>query len=69
VTNSGIEGHSVVNKVRESEGLGYNVITGEYGDLVNSGVVDPVKVTKNAILNASSIAGLLLTTECVMFNK
>lgn len=69
VTNSGVEGYSVVNLVRESDGLGYNVITGEYGDMVKLGVVDPVKVTKNAILNASSIAGLLLTTECVMFNK
>ena len=68
VVNSGTEGNSVVTKVKESDGLGYNVITGEYGNMVELGVVDPVKVTKNAILNAASISGLLLTTECVMFN-
>ncbi len=45
---------------------GYNVTTGEYEDLVKSGVVDPTKVTRAALQNAASIAGLLLTTECMI---
>jgi chaperonin GroEL len=45
---------------------GYNVATGEYEDLVKAGVVDPKKVTRSALQNASSIAGLLLTTECLI---
>ena len=56
-----------MDKVKKSKGNeGYNVATGEYEDLVKAGVVDPKKVTRTALQNASSIAGLLLTTECMI---
>ncbi|MBL9201630.1 MAG: chaperonin GroEL [Opitutaceae bacterium] len=65
--NAGIEGSVVVNVVAGGKGnYGYNVSTGEYGDLVKGGVVDPTKVTRAALQNAASIAGLLLTTECMI---
>ncbi len=65
--NGGDEGAVVVAKVRElGVGNGYNAATGEYGDLVPQGVLDPVKVTKSALINASSIAGMLLTTETLV---
>ena len=65
--NGGEEGAVVVAKVRElGVGNGYNAATGEYGDLVPQGVLDPVKVTKSALINASSIAGMLLTTETLI---
>ncbi len=65
--NAGVEGSLVVQKVLDSEGNhGYNVATGEYEDLVASGVVDPTKVTRTALQNAASVAGLLLTTEAVI---
>ncbi len=51
---------------RRSGNEGYNVSTGEYEDLVKAGVVDPKKVTRTALQNAASIAGLLLTTECLV---
>ncbi|MFC1462321.1 chaperonin GroEL [Verrucomicrobiota bacterium] len=67
VVNSGLEGAIVVQKVREGKGsFGYNVATGEYGDLIKDGVLDPAKVTRSALQNAASIAGLLLTTECMV---
>jgi chaperonin GroEL len=50
-------------------GQGFNAATGEYGDLVAQGVIDPVKVTRSALQNASSIAGLLLTTEALVVEK
>jgi chaperonin GroEL len=50
-------------------GHGYNAATGEYGDLIAQGVIDPVKVTRSAVLNAASIAGLLLTTETLVVEK
>ena len=57
-------------KVREAgPGNGYNAATGEYGDLVAQGVLDPVKVTRSALVNASSIAGMLLTTETLVVEK
>jgi chaperonin GroEL len=60
----------VVSKVRElPEGHGLNAATGEYGDLVKAGVVDPVKVTRSAVRNAASIAGMLLTTETLVADK
>jgi chaperonin GroEL len=66
-SNAGIEGSIVVQEVKKRKGNeGYNVATGEYEDLVKAGVVDPKKVTRNALQNASSIAGLLLTTECLI---
>jgi chaperonin GroEL len=65
--NAGVEGSVVVNQVAAGKGnYGYNVATGEYEDLVKSGVVDPTKVTRAALQNAASIAGLLLTTECMI---
>jgi chaperonin GroEL len=65
--NAGVEGAVVVNQVLTGKGgYGYNVTTGEYEDLVKSGVVDPTKVTRAALQNAASIAGLLLTTECMI---
>ncbi len=65
--NAGEEGSVIVDKVKKSKGNeGYNVATGEYEDLVKAGVVDPKKVTRTALQNAASIAGLLLTTECLI---
>ena len=65
--NAGVEGAVVVNEVLTGKsGYGYNVTTGEYEDLVKSGVVDPTKVTRAALQNAASIASLLLTTECMI---
>ena len=65
--NAGVEGGLIVQEVKRRKGNeGYNVATGEYEDLVKAGVVDPKKVTRSALQNASSIAGLLLTTEAVI---
>jgi chaperonin GroEL len=49
-----------------SGGFGYNAATGEYGDLVQMGVTDPTKVTRHALQNAASVAGLILTTDCMV---
>jgi chaperonin GroEL len=66
-TNAGVDGGVVVQTVLNSKGnIGYNVATGAYEDLVKAGVVDPTKVTRTALQNSSSIAGLLLTTECMI---
>ncbi len=69
--NAGMEGSIVLAKVRESKekNFGYNAQTDTYEDLVKSGVIDPTKVTRTALQNAASIAGLLLTTECVVVEK
>ena len=68
--NGGVQGYVVVSKVREAgEGKGYNAATEEYGDLVAQGVLDPVKVTRSALVNAASIAGMLLTTETLVVEK
>ena len=65
--NAGVEGSIVVQEVKKRKGNeGYNVATDEYEDLVKAGVVDPKKVTRTALQNAASIAGLLLTTECLV---
>ena len=65
--NAGEEGSLIVQEVKKRKSNeGYNVATGEYLDLVKAGVVDPKKVTRTALQNASSIAGLLLTTECLI---
>ena len=68
VSNSGNEGAIVVEKIRESSNpnFGYNAATDEYEDLVKSGVIDPTKVTRTALQNASSIASLMLTTEAMV---
>ncbi|GLW65675.1 60 kDa chaperonin 1 [Actinomadura rubrobrunea] len=68
--NAGKEGYVVVSKVRELQpGHGYNAATDEYGDLIAQGVIDPVKVTRSAVSNAASIAGMLLTTEALVVEK
>ncbi|MFB7598239.1 chaperonin GroEL [Streptomyces sp. NPDC056160] len=68
--NAGLEGYVIVSKVAElDKGSGYNAATGEYGDLVKAGVIDPVKVTRSALENAASIASLLLTTETLVVEK
>jgi chaperonin GroEL len=65
--NAGVEGSIIVQEVkRRKSNEGYNVATGEFEDLVKAGVVDPKKVTRAALQNAASIAGLLLTTECLI---
>jgi chaperonin GroEL len=65
--NAGVEGSLVVQEVKRRKGNdGYNVSTDQYEDLVKAGVVDPKKVTRTALQNAASIAGLLLTTECLI---
>ena len=66
-SNAGVEGAVVVGEVLAGKGnFGYNVATDKYEDLVKAGVVDPTKVTRTALQNAASIAGLLLTTECMI---
>src|SRR5690242_9899718 len=68
--NGGENGFVIVAKVREGgPGTGYNAATGEYGDLIAQGILDPVKVTRSALTNATSIAGMLLTTETLIVEK
>ena len=68
--NAGLEGYVAVAKVREAAvGHGLNAATGDYVDLIAAGVVDPVKVTRSALQNAASIAGMLLTTETLVVEK
>jgi chaperonin GroEL len=65
--NAGDEPSVVMNKVAESQGnVGYNAATGEYGDLVQMGVLDPTKVVRTALQNAASVAGLILTTDAMV---
>ena len=65
--NAGLEGSVIINKVRESEeGVGFNALTEEYVDMVQAGIVDPAKVTRSALQNATSVASTLLTTESVV---
>ena len=67
VANAGLEAALIVENVKNGKGAyGYNVATGEYTDLVKAGVLDPAKVTRTALQNAASIAGLLLITECMV---
>jgi chaperonin GroEL len=71
VQNAGGEGSIVVEKVRDAQTntFGYNALTDTYEDLVQAGVIDPTKVTRTALQNAASIAGLLLTTEALIVEK
>ena len=65
--NAGVEGSVIVNRVAEGKGsFGYNAATGEFEDLVAAGVIDPAKVTKTALLNAASVASMMLTTEAII---
>ncbi|MCI5780080.1 MAG: chaperonin GroEL, partial [Lentisphaeria bacterium] len=65
--NGGFEGGVVVERVKAAKGdMGFNVATGEYVDMIKEGILDPTKVTRSALQNAASVAGLLLTTECLI---
>jgi chaperonin GroEL len=67
VSNAGEEASVVVNKVEAGEGtFGYNAATGEYGDMIEMGILDPAKVTRSALQNAGSVAGLIITTEAMV---
>lgn len=67
--NAGLEGSVIINKVRESEtGIGFDALKGEYVDMVKAGILDPAKVTRSALQNATSVASTLLTTESVVAN-
>ena len=67
VANAGEEPSVVVNKIVEGKGnFGFNAATGEYGDLVEMGVLDPTKVTRYALQNAASVASLMLTTDAMV---
>ena len=70
VGNAGLEGSIVIMKVLEGKGaFGYNARTDQYEDLVSTGVIDPAKVSRSALQNAASVAGLLLTTEALIAEK
>jgi len=65
--NAGVEGSIVVQKVKEGSGaFGFNAETEEYVDMLEAGIIDPTKVTRIALQNSASIAGLMLTTECMV---
>ncbi len=67
VANAGDEASVVLNKVSEGKGnFGYNAATGEYGDMIKMGILDPTKVTRSALQNAASVAGLMITTEAMV---
>jgi len=68
--NAGVEGSVVVEKVKDTElNIGYNALTGEFGDMIAGGIVDPAKVVRSAVQNAASIAGMVLTTEALVVEK
>ena len=68
--NAGLEGSVIIDKVKsESEGIGFNALTEEYVNMIKSGIIDPVKVTRSALQNAASIGSLILTTECLIAEK
>jgi chaperonin GroEL len=67
VTNAGGEASVVVDKVKQGEGnFGFNAASGEYGDMIAMGILDPAKVTRSALQAAASVAGLMITTECMI---
>lgn len=67
VANAGAEPSVIVDKIASNKGnFGYNAATGEFGDMIEMGILDPTKVTRTALQNASSIAGLMITTECMI---
>jgi chaperonin GroEL len=67
VANAGAEASVVLHNVEDGEGnYGYNAATGEYGDLVSMGILDPTKVSRSALQNAASVAGLMITTEAMV---
>ena len=67
--NAGLEGSVIINKVKESQvGIGFDAYNEEYVDMVEAGILDPAKVTRSALQNATSVASTLLTTESVVAN-
>jgi len=69
-TNAGVDGSIVGDKIKNSKGaFGFNAQTMEYEDLVKAGIIDPTKVVRSALQNAASVAGLLITTECIISDK
>ena len=71
VVNAGVEGAVIVMEVKKNKkaSYGFNAATEEYGDMIEAGIIDPTKVTRTALQNAASIAGLMITTECVIADK
>ena len=68
--NAGVEGSVIVEKVKDSDfNIGYNALTNEFGDMIAEGIIDPAKVVRSAVQNASSIAGMVLTTEALVVEK
>ena len=68
--NAGLEGSVIVDKVKaQAAGVGYNALTEEYVDMIQAGIVDPVKVTRSALQNAASVAAMVLTTESLVADK
>ena len=68
--NAGAEGSIVLDKVKNAKGpFGFDAAKEEYGDLIKAGIIDPTKVVRTALQNAASVAGLLLTTECLVAEK
>ena len=68
--NSGLEGSLIVQRAKtEKDNMGFNAATLQWEDLLAAGIIDPAKVTKTALVNAASIAGLILTTECILADK
>ncbi|MBU1035070.1 MAG: chaperonin GroEL [bacterium] len=69
-TNGGYEGSVIVEKLKGKENdIGFDVLTGEFTDMIKAGIVDPAKVTRSALQNAASIGGMILTTECLVADK
>src|SRR5205814_1889836 len=67
VANAGYESSVVLNKVMEGKAnFGFNAATGEYGDMIEMGILDPTKVTRTALQQAASVAGMMITTECMV---
>lgn len=67
VANAGYEASVIVNRVAEQkDNFGFNAASGEFGDMVEMGILDPTKVTRTALQNAASVASLMLTTECMV---
>ena len=70
VANAGDEASVIVDKVAESKGnFGFNAATGEFGDMIEMGILDPTKVTRTALQNAASVAGLMITTDAWSLNS
>ena len=68
--NAGVEGEVVIEKLKDSEWeIGYNAMTDKYENLVESGVIDPAKVTRCALQNSASVAGMVLTTQAIVVEK